>query len=95
MLLPDAIAVQDRQMKNKCVIGDPNMRGLATQLKSKLTNPESACVCKPSGMKITHLTTRLPGYVNEYTEAVIIHLGTNNIGDQVNKTIRDNNELTK
>ena len=32
---------KDRTMKNKCVIGDSNMRGLATQLKSKLTNSES------------------------------------------------------
>ena len=47
-------------------------------------------VYKTSGMKIAHLTTRLPGYVgplNEYTEAVIIHLGTNDIGDQANKAI--------
>ena len=48
---------------------------VATQLKSKLTNPESVCVYKTSGMKIAHLTTRLPGYVNEDIEAVIIHLG--------------------
>ena len=80
--LPDATTMQDRTMKNKCVIGDSNMRGLATQLKLKLTNPESVCVYKTSGMKIAHLTTRLPGYVNEDTEAVIIHLGTNDIGDQ-------------
>ena len=72
--LPDATTMQDRTMKNKCVIGDSNMRGLATQLKSKLTNPESVCLYKTSGMKIAHLTTQLPGYVNEDTEAVIIHL---------------------
>ena len=93
--LPDATAMQDRTMKNKCVIGDSNMRGLATQLKSKLTNPESVCVYKTSGMKIAHVTTRLPGYVNEDTEAVIIHLGTNDIGDQANKAMQDINELTK
>ena len=93
--LPDATTMQDRTMKNKCVIGDSNMRGLATQLKSKLTNPESVCVYKTSGMKIAHLTTRLPGYVNEDTEAVIIHLGTNDIGDQANKAMQDINELTK
>ena len=46
-------------------------------------------------MKIAHLTTRLPGYVNEDTEAVIIHLGTNDIGDQANKAMQDINELTK
>ena len=46
-------------------------------------------------MKISRLTTRLPGYVNEDTEAVIIHLGTNDIGDQANKAIQDINELTK
>ena len=44
--LPDATTMQDRTMKNKCVIGDSNMRGLAAQLKSKLTNPESVCVYK-------------------------------------------------
>ena len=93
--LPDATTVQDRPRKNKCVIGDSNMRGLATQLQSKLTNPESVCVYKTSGMKIAHLTTRLPGYVNEDTKAVIIHLGTNDIGDQANKAIQDINELTK
>ena len=71
------------------------MRGLAIQLKSKLTNPESVCVYNTSGMKIAHLTTRLPGYVNEDTEAVIIHLGTNDIGDQGNKAIQDINKLTK
>ena len=42
--LPDATTVQDRPMKNKCVIGYSNMRGLATQLKSKLTNPESVYI---------------------------------------------------
>ena len=93
--LPDATTMQDRTMKNKCVIGDSNMRGLTTQLKSKLTNPGSVCVYKTSGMKIAHLTTRLPGYVNEDTEAVIIHLGTNYIGDQANKAMQDINELTK
>ena len=46
-------------------------------------------------MKIAHLTTRLPGYVNEDTEAVIIHLRTNDIGDQANKAMQDINELTK
>ena len=46
-------------------------------------------------MKIAHLTTRLQGYLNEDTEAVIIHLGTNDIGDQANKAIQDINELTK
>ena len=50
---------------------------------------------KTSGMKVAHLTTRLPGYVNEDTEAVIIHLGTNDIGDQANKAMQDINELTK
>ena len=89
--LPDATTMQDRTMK----IGDSNMRGLATQLKSKETNPESVCVYQTSGMKIAHLTTRQPGYVNEDTEAVIIHLGTNDIGGQASKAIRDNNELTK
>ena len=93
--LPDATTMQDITMKNKCVMGDSNMRGLATQLKSKLTNPESVCVYKTSGMKIAHLTTRLPEYVNEDTEAVIIHLGTNDIGDQANKAMQDINELTK
>ena len=77
---PDATAVQGRHMKNKSVIGDSNMRGLATQLKSKLQNPETVCVYKTSGMKIANLTTRLPGYFNKDTEAVIIHLGTNDIG---------------
>ena len=65
------------------------------QLKSKLTSPESVCVNKTSGMQIAHLTTRRPGYVNEDTEAVIIHLGTNDIGDQANKEMQDINELTK
>ena len=46
-------------------------------------------------MKIAHLTTRLPGYVNKDTEAVIIHLGTNDIGGQANKAIQDINELTQ
>ena len=32
--LPDATTMQGRTMINKCVIGDSNMRGLATQLKS-------------------------------------------------------------
>ena len=66
------------------------MRGLATQLKSKLTNQESVCghVYKTSGMKIAHLTTRLPGYGNEDTEAVIMHLGTNDTGDHANKAIQ-------
>ena len=32
--LSEATTVQDRPKKNKCVIGDSNMRGLATQLKS-------------------------------------------------------------
>ena len=50
---------------------------------------------KTSGMKIAHLTTRLPGYLNEDTETVIIHLGTNDIGDQANKAMQDINELTK
>ena len=76
-------------------IFDSNLRGLATQLKSKLTNPESVCVYKTSGMKIAHLTTRLPGYVNEDTEAAIIHLWANDIGDQANKAMQDINELTK
>ena len=67
-------------MKNK---GDSNMRGLATQLKSKPKNPESICVYKTSGMKKAHSTTRLPGSVKD-TEAVIIHLGTNDIGGQAN-----------
>ena len=49
--LPDATTMQDKTMKNKCVIGDSNMRGLATQLKSKLTNPESVCVYKTSGIE--------------------------------------------
>ena len=40
-----------------------------------------------SGMKIEHLTTRLPGYVNKDTEAVIIHLGTNDIGGQANNHV--------
>ena len=71
------------------------MRGLATQLKSKLTNPESVCVYKTSGMKIAHLNTRLPGYVDDETEAVTIHLGTNDIGDQANNAIQDINELNK
>ena len=71
------------------------MRGLATKLKSKLKNPEIVCVYKTPGMKITHLTTRLPGYVNKDTEAVIIHLGTNDIGGQANKAIQDINELTQ
>ena len=93
--LPDATTVQDRPMKNKCVIGNSNMRGLATNLKSKLTNPESVSVYKTSGMKIAHLTTRPPGYVNEDTEAVIIYLGTNDIGDQANKAIQDINGITK
>ena len=93
--LPDATTVQDRPRKNKCVIGDSNIRGLATQLKSKLTNPESVGVYRTSGMKIAHLTTRLPGHVNDDTEAVIIHLGTNDIGDQANKAIQDIDELTK
>ena len=42
-------------------------------------------------MKIAHLTTRLPGYVNKDTEAVIIHLGTNDIGGQAIKAIQDIN----
>ena len=46
-------------------------------------------------MKIAHLTTRLPGYVNDDTEAMIIHLGTNAIGDQASKAIQDINELTE
>ena len=91
----NATTMQDRTMKNKCVIGDSDMRGLATQLKAKLTNPESVCVYKTSGMKIAHLTTRLPGYVNEDTEAVIIHLGTNDIGDQANKAMQDISLLNK
>ena len=93
--LPDASTVQDRPIKNKCVVGDSSMRGLATQLKAKLKNPETVCVYKTSGMKIANLTTRLPGYVNKDTEAVIIHLGTNDIGGQANKAIQDINELTQ
>ena len=58
------------------------MRRLATQLKSKPKNPESICVYKTSHTK-AHLTTRQPGSV-KYTEAVIIHLGTNDIGGQAN-----------
>ena len=53
------------------------------------------CIYITYGMKIAHLNTRLPGYVNVDTEDVFIHLGTNNIGDQVNKAIQDINELTK
>ena len=51
--LPDATTMQDRTMKNKCVIGDSSMRGLATQLKSKLTNPAIAAVsfCCPLSFK--------------------------------------------
>ena len=90
--LPDVTTVQDRPMKNTCVIGDSNMRGLATK---KLRNPETVCVYKTSGMKIAHLTTRLPGYVNKDTEAAIIHLGINYIDGQANKAIQAMNELTQ
>ena len=33
--LPDATTVQNRPIKNKCVTGDSNMRGLATKIKFK------------------------------------------------------------
>ena len=46
-------------------------------------------------MKIAHLTTQLPGYVNKDTEAVIIHLGTNDISGQANKATQNINELTQ
>ena len=53
-------------------------------------------VYKTSGMKIAHLTTRLPGYVSrpKDTEAAIIHPETNDIGGQANKAIQDINEIT-
>ena len=47
------------------------------------------------GYENSTLNYPIPGYVNEDTEAVIIHLGTNDIGDQANKAIQDINELTK
>ena len=46
-------------------------------------------------MKITHLTTQLPGFVNKDTKAVIIHLRTNDIGSQANKAIQDINKFTQ
>ena len=46
-------------------------------------------------MKITHLTTQLPGFVNRDTKAVIIHLRTNDIGSQANKAIQEINKFTQ
>ena len=71
------------------------MRGLAPQLKNKLENPDTVCVYKTSGMKIAHLIPRLADYVSNDTEAVILHLGTNDIGGPSNNAIQSMNELAK
>ena len=70
------------------------MRGLAKQLKPKLDNPADAvCVYKTSGMKIGHLIPRLKGYICEDTDAVVLHLSTNDISGPINKIKEDINKL--
>ena len=81
--------------KKKCVIGDSNMRGLAKQLKPKLDNPDAVCVYKTSGMRIGHLIPRLKGYICEDTDAVVLHLGTNDISGPINKIKEDINKLAE
>ena len=68
------------------------MRGLA-QLKQKLDNPDAVRVYKTSGMRIEHLIPRLKGYICEDTNAVVLHLGTNDISGSVNKVKEDINRL--
>ena len=69
------------------------MRGLAKQLKPKLDNPDAVCVYKTSGMRIGHLIPRLKGYICEDTDAVVLHLGTNDISGPINKIKEDINKL--
>ena len=82
-----------KSKKKKCIIGDSNMRGLAKQLKPKLDNPDAVCVYKTSGMRIEHLIPRLKGYICEDTDAVVLHLGTNDISGSLNKVKEDINRL--
>ena len=81
--------------KKQCVIGDSNMRGLAKQLKPKLDNPDGVCVYKTSAMRIGHLIPRLKGYICEDTDAVVLHLGTNDISGPINKVKEDINKLAE
>ena len=81
--------------KKKCVIGDSNMRGLAKQLKPKLDNPDAVCVYKTSGMRIGYLIPRLKGYICEDTNAVVLHLGTNDISRPINEIKEDINKLAE
>ena len=81
--------------KKKCVFGDSNMRGLAKQLKLKLDNPDAVCVYKTSGMRIGHLIPRLKEYICEDTDAVVLHLGTNDISGPINKIKEDINKLAE
>ena len=67
------------------------MRGLAKQIKPKFDNPDVVCVYKTSGMRIEPLIPRLKGYICEDTDAVVLHLGTHDIGGSVNKVKEDSN----
>ena len=45
-----------------------------------------------SGMRIGHLIPRLKGYMCEDTDAVVLHLGTNDISGPINKVKEDINK---
>ena len=44
-------------------------------------------------MRIAHLIPRLKGYICEDTDAVVLHLGTNDISGSLNKVKEDINRL--
>ena len=55
---------------------------------------DAVCVYKTSGMRIEHLIPRSKGYICEDTNAVVLHLGTNDINGSVNKVKEDINRLS-